>query len=90
MRIPSLRWRFWSIGFVVVVLLLTASIVAYAQFDYTGAVGRIDDEDSSPLPARHPSLSLVTKIPNNIPARLAVWMSVCPILSVIRVLPYQA
>ncbi len=47
MRIPSLRWRFWSIGFVVVTLL-TGSIMAYAQFNDTGAVGRVDDGDSSP------------------------------------------
>ncbi len=50
MRIPSLRWRFWSIGFVVVVLL-TASMVVHAQFDDdTGPVGRVDDGDSSPPP----------------------------------------
>ena len=49
MRIPSFRWRFWSLGFVLG-SLLTVSLVAYAQFDDTGAVGRIDDGDSSPPP----------------------------------------
>ena len=50
MPIPSLRWRFRSIGFVVVTLL-TASMVASAQFDDdTGPVGRVDDGDSSPPP----------------------------------------
>ena len=49
MRIPSLCWRFWSIGFVVVVFL-TASMVVHAQFDDTGPIGRVDDGDSSPPP----------------------------------------
>ena len=50
MYVPSLRWRFWSLGFVVVVFL-TASMVVHAQFDDdTGPVGRVDDGDSSPPP----------------------------------------
>ena len=50
MRMPSLRWRCWSLGFVVVALL-PASIVAHAQFDDdTGPAGRVDDGDSSPPP----------------------------------------
>ena len=36
--------------------LLTASIVASAQFDDTGAVGRVDDRDSSPPPGTIPGI----------------------------------
>ena len=55
MRIPSLRWRFWSLG-LSVVILLTASLAAYAQLDDTGAVGNGDDGDSSPPPGTLPGL----------------------------------
>ena len=53
MHVPSLRWRFWSIGFVVVTLL-TASMVASAQTDdllsgtdtTPGPVGVVDETEA--------------------------------------------